>query len=140
MMLCVHWVVTPIIASQLMDGVLWAALVSFISSFAFWAVNLIAAEIEMPFGDDPNDSPVAAFAQSFTTSLKMLMDPRAQTPPDFDFSPNMRNLKVRGWHHNVASHLRDLEEKGTLSQNDPGCASDCLDVAAGGASVEGLSP
>merc|ERR1719428_937607 len=64
----------------------------------------------MPFGDDANDAPVGKFAQSFTLSLRMLMDPRAQTPPQFAFNHTIhRQMRTQGWHHNVCRHLQEFE-------------------------------
>jgi putative membrane protein len=59
MMLMMHWVITPVASCLIVDNIVWAAVLTFITVFAFWAINYIAEEIEMPFGDDANDLPIA---------------------------------------------------------------------------------
>jgi predicted membrane chloride channel (bestrophin family) len=44
------------------------------ASALFWSINYIAAEIEMPFGEDANDLPIAQLQEGFNTSLRMLID------------------------------------------------------------------
>merc|ERR1711865_503002 len=36
-----------------------AQMVTFMLVFAFWSINYIAVELEMPFGDDTNDLPLS---------------------------------------------------------------------------------
>jgi len=60
---------------------------TFISVFCYWCINYIAAEIEMPFGDDPNDLPVAHLQESMNQNLVMLMQERCKTPPEFQLKP-----------------------------------------------------
>jgi hypothetical protein len=52
---------------------------------AFWCINYIAAELEMPFGDNPNDLPVEELQVNFNASLRRLMDPVVQAQPNFNF-------------------------------------------------------
>mmetsp|Transcript_23983 Transcript_23983/g.55358 ORF Transcript_23983/g.55358 Transcript_23983/m.55358 type:complete len:530 (-) Transcript_23983:132-1721(-) len=53
--LCMHWLVAPFVMSQWVTSPVWAFIFVFIQVFIFWCLNLIAIEIENPFGTDPND-------------------------------------------------------------------------------------
>jgi len=79
--------ITPIITAMLVEDFPWAAGLAFISVFVFWAVNYIAAEIEMPFGEDANDLPIAYLQEGMNISLRMLLDDRSKNPPAFNFVP-----------------------------------------------------
>lgn len=54
-LLIIHWFFVPFIVSQWCSEPWWAAMFSFIQVFTFWCLNLIALELENPFGTDPND-------------------------------------------------------------------------------------
>lgn len=78
--------VTPVICGMNMESKWWAAGLTFMCIFGFWAINYIAAEIEMPFGDDKNDLPVAELQKELNRDLRILLDKATQIPPMFDFS------------------------------------------------------
>jgi len=60
--------------------------------FGFWSINFIAAEIEMPFGDDNNDLPIAELQQEMNRDLKVLLCEESQHPPSFTFDPVMHEV------------------------------------------------
>lgn len=60
-------------------------------NFAFWSINYIAGELEQPFGDDPNDLPMAELQMNFNSSLCVLFDEQAVQPPAFEFENSMLN-------------------------------------------------
>jgi len=80
-MMIVHWVTTPVIASQMIESQVLAPLACFCVTFAFWCLLYIAQEIDQPFGDDANDLPLREMMQDFNTSLLNLMHPLAQRVP-----------------------------------------------------------
>ena len=53
---------------------------------ACWSINLIAIELEMPFGDDPNDLPLLDLQRDYNLSIISLMDERATMQPHFEYS------------------------------------------------------
>jgi len=87
MLLC-HFVVTTIICASSVDTLFWCGFLSFTVVFSFQSVNYIAVELEMPFGDDANDLPLQEMQEDFIKSLKALMHPTAQTPPNFNYKPS----------------------------------------------------
>eukprot|EP00929_Paragymnodinium_shiwhaense_P059175 TRINITY_DN29626_c0_g2_i1.p1 TRINITY_DN29626_c0_g2~~TRINITY_DN29626_c0_g2_i1.p1 ORF type:complete len:514 (+),score=122.50 TRINITY_DN29626_c0_g2_i1:137-1678(+) len=88
-MLFMHWVLAPIMAALVVEDLAACGMVTFVNSFSFWCINYIAAEIEMPFGDNPNDLPVEELQLDFNSSLSRLMNPLVQSPPEFRFDKEM---------------------------------------------------
>mmetsp|Transcript_52681 Transcript_52681/g.150153 ORF Transcript_52681/g.150153 Transcript_52681/m.150153 type:complete len:538 (+) Transcript_52681:103-1716(+) len=82
-MLLVHWVVTPLLASQMLTSPIWAGLVCFAVTEAFWCLLYIALEIDQPFGEDANDLPIREMQRDFNRSLLTLLEPLAQRPPGY---------------------------------------------------------
>lgn len=68
---------------------------------AFWSMDLIAAEIENPFGDDANDLPVAEFQVRFNRSLATLLEEDAQTPPPFSPPESGASARRSQWHQQI---------------------------------------
>ncbi|CAJ1456803.1 unnamed protein product [Effrenium voratum] len=83
-MLCLHWAVVPILCSFLLNKVL-ASCVSFAVICFLWSQNFIALQLESPFGSEPNDLPMQQMQMDWNTSLRALMNPQAQRPPQFSF-------------------------------------------------------
>lgn len=82
-LLIIHWIITPVFASLLIEKPVGAFVFSFIAVFAYWSIQYIAAEIEHPFGNDENDLPLLEHMEDMNASLSTLLDPRAQNPPSF---------------------------------------------------------
>lgn len=81
LMLFVHYAVTPVLAALFVGSAWWAAAICFFVTGGFWSVIYIAAEIDQPFGDDPNDLPLIDMQQAFNSSLKALLESGAQVVP-----------------------------------------------------------
>merc|ERR1719261_2090481 len=86
-MLMISSAVLPVTMAIIMENIVWCGALTFISVFSFWCINYIAAEIEMPFGDDLNDLPVAELQEGMNTALLMMMDNKCTSVPAFDFRP-----------------------------------------------------
>merc|ERR1712217_367731 len=54
-LLLVHWIMTPFVTAQWVTSPIWAGVFVLIQVFILWSLNLIAEEIENPFGHDDND-------------------------------------------------------------------------------------
>merc|ERR1719221_1467113 len=88
-MMLVHWLVTPMLASQTIRSPWWAAAMCFFVTTSYWSLIYIALEIDQPFGSDHNDLPIREMQVDFNRSLLQLLDPRAQKPPEYDFDPGV---------------------------------------------------
>jgi len=80
-MLLLNLFLTPLIFGVFLTEWYSAGLLSFISIFAFSALNCIATEIECPFGRDANDLPMRQMQLGFNASISQLLDAQTQTLP-----------------------------------------------------------
>merc|ERR1719262_664014 len=81
LLLCVHWITTPIVVSIWTSNWFWSAVFTLCAVFVMWALNFIAMEIEQPFGDDANDVDVRTLQVRFNKDLVMLLDSRVSSVP-----------------------------------------------------------
>jgi len=88
-MLLVSTSITILLASLRCSSPWAAASLTFVLNFSFWSINYIAGELEQPFGDDPNDLPMAELQSNFNSSLCVLFDEQAVQPPAFEFENSM---------------------------------------------------
>jgi hypothetical protein len=85
-MMIVQSVIMPFIAASTVESGFWAVTVSFVVSFSFWGIVFIALELEMPYGDDPNDLPLLFMAKQMNDSLRTMIDyPLARKVPGFAY-------------------------------------------------------
>jgi len=84
-MLITEWLLTPVLAGTALGSPIWASIVTFFVTFAFWNIHYIAQELECPFGDDANDLPLREMQVDMNRSLRQLLERRAQVPPIFEF-------------------------------------------------------
>lgn len=76
-----HGLLTPIVVSAFIEHPWWAAMVTFIPVFGMFSVNRVASELEMPFGEDPNDLNLHLFQEEMNGSLLMLIHEDADHMP-----------------------------------------------------------
>lgn len=82
-MLIVHWIVTPLLASQVVQSAWWAGILCFCIICSFWSLIFIALEIDQPFGRDANDLPIEEMMKDWNSKLMMLLDPVMQCRPQY---------------------------------------------------------
>jgi len=85
-MLMLHWVLTAMVCAIMVDSPIWSFFQAFVVVMIYWSVHYIAQELEQPFGDDPNDLPVAAMQADLNRSLADMMAPQAINKPVFIFN------------------------------------------------------
>eukprot|EP00929_Paragymnodinium_shiwhaense_P089659 TRINITY_DN4980_c0_g1_i1.p1 TRINITY_DN4980_c0_g1~~TRINITY_DN4980_c0_g1_i1.p1 ORF type:complete len:498 (+),score=86.94 TRINITY_DN4980_c0_g1_i1:71-1564(+) len=83
--LVIYAMTVPLMAAFFIKQEGAAALMSFCTIFAVWCINYIAAELEMPFGADPNDLPLSNLEKEFNDGLQMLMHPLTKAAPTFSY-------------------------------------------------------
>eukprot|EP00931_Biecheleriopsis_adriatica_P094009 TRINITY_DN67712_c0_g1_i1.p1 TRINITY_DN67712_c0_g1~~TRINITY_DN67712_c0_g1_i1.p1 ORF type:complete len:524 (+),score=66.32 TRINITY_DN67712_c0_g1_i1:62-1633(+) len=77
---------TPAVLATTVESLSWCAFLNFCSILVLYCIHYIAAEIEMPFGDDANDLPVAALQESLNTSLIQLLNERLTECPKYSLN------------------------------------------------------
>eukprot|EP00928_Gymnodinium_smaydae_P005813 TRINITY_DN11999_c0_g2_i1.p1 TRINITY_DN11999_c0_g2~~TRINITY_DN11999_c0_g2_i1.p1 ORF type:complete len:485 (+),score=42.19 TRINITY_DN11999_c0_g2_i1:100-1554(+) len=76
-------IITPLVCAASVKSPVWAGVATFTLMFAYCGVNYIAAEIEMPCGDDRNDLPLKEMQSDLNASLESLLHPTVLAPPVF---------------------------------------------------------
>lgn len=79
-LLVVSMVLTPLVVAAKASHFGWSFLFTFVAVCMQWSVNLIAAEIEQPFGDDVNDFNLRDAQDDFNESLMLLANPKNVFP------------------------------------------------------------
>jgi len=82
-MMLVHWVVTPLLASQSFVSEYWCFVVVFLSVGSLWALIYIPMQLDNPFGDDANDLPLKEMQHDFNTKLLHMLSAKAESCPAF---------------------------------------------------------
>ena len=82
-MLIAHWILAPLVASQVVLRPWWAGIMVLVVSTSYWTLFYIAQEIDQPFGEDANDLPVREMQQQFNTKLQFFLEPASTKIPDF---------------------------------------------------------
>mmetsp|Transcript_69448 Transcript_69448/g.193234 ORF Transcript_69448/g.193234 Transcript_69448/m.193234 type:complete len:539 (+) Transcript_69448:34-1650(+) len=80
-MLMVLTFFTAVFSALCSEHEVGAFAICFAACLGFWSINLAAAEIEMPFGDDRNDVDLDKVMAIFNRKLRTLLLPASQTPP-----------------------------------------------------------
>merc|ERR1719502_1070143 len=93
-MLMFHALFTPLVCAATVNTTLWAVLLTFVVVFSYWSVLYIALELEMPFGDDPNDLPLREMAVDLNLSLTKMLEPCACRVPLYQYTPGESSLKA----------------------------------------------
>eukprot|EP00928_Gymnodinium_smaydae_P005818 TRINITY_DN11999_c1_g2_i2.p1 TRINITY_DN11999_c1_g2~~TRINITY_DN11999_c1_g2_i2.p1 ORF type:complete len:389 (+),score=59.53 TRINITY_DN11999_c1_g2_i2:267-1433(+) len=76
-------IITPIFCAASVKSPVWAGIATFSLMFAYFGVNYIAAEIEMPCGDDRNDLPLKEMQNDMNDGLKALFHCKVDASPVF---------------------------------------------------------
>merc|ERR1719247_1110255 len=106
-MLLAQFGITVMACATSVESSAWAAFLSFLVVFSFWSINYIAIELEMPFGDDPNDLPLHEMQTDLNKSLMSLMHPAAQNSPSFSYTGSHDLLETTDCH--LDEYLAELE-------------------------------
>lgn len=92
-MLCIHFLVTPFLIGTLPVHFLLCFMFTFISVFALCSLNLIAQEIENPFGDDENDLRCDEAQINMNEALLVLLSQPASILPNFSSVPEKKSTR-----------------------------------------------
>jgi len=85
-LLAMHWLMVPFVVCQWVTRPWWAGFFCFLQVFTLWVLNLIACELENPFGQDANDVDAIFMQRGFNNNLRLLM--KIETWPVPHLSPD----------------------------------------------------
>merc|ERR1719323_2676639 len=74
-------VLTPLVMATSMPQIWAAGLWTFFSIIFMCGVDMVAIELENPFGEDSNDLPVWEMQNNFNTDLLLLVEPKMWAVP-----------------------------------------------------------
>jgi len=95
-LLVLHWFIVPFVVSQWCTHAAWAFVFSFIQVFTLWSLNMIAVELENPFGTDPNDIDGVKMQLQMNHHLRLLLrETTRQTPTLRLTGEDMKELTLR---------------------------------------------
>lgn len=113
LLLIIHLPYTALVVAFKVNHPIWMATITFFSVFTFWSINLIATELENPFGDDINDLPLDDMQKEFNHSLLGLLDPRsAHIPHCTSLKSMQKNSKDQ-----TTRNFGDWSKSETLGRN-----------------------
>lgn len=111
----VYMLFTPFVMILWTNNSMCAGIFTFISIVCIMSINLIATELENPFGDDTNDLPVHEFHEEFVGLLTLLLDPRLhevpQLKPTMIWDPNQLRANMK--HNRCQSMIAYQAKHGT---------------------------
>jgi len=115
LLLLFHLIATPIILSTLLPSYLWACSITLFTTAGMWSINLIAGQLEQPFGDDENDLPIETLQVDMNASLLMLLDPRSHKMPTLKTNARRCNQSLSEVHG--TQNTNEMFMNPTLSLN-----------------------
>jgi len=80
-LLIIHWLIVPFVVAQWVTQPWWAAAFAFMPTFTLCCLNLIAMELENPFGTDPNDINGHEMQLNMNRHLRLLCHPGTMRTP-----------------------------------------------------------
>eukprot|EP00930_Biecheleria_cincta_P038358 TRINITY_DN26362_c0_g1_i1.p1 TRINITY_DN26362_c0_g1~~TRINITY_DN26362_c0_g1_i1.p1 ORF type:complete len:452 (+),score=77.52 TRINITY_DN26362_c0_g1_i1:79-1434(+) len=84
---------TPAVMASICTSQPWGIFFTIVPVFCLYALNLVATELELPFGSDPNDLPLQEFQEHMNTSLVMLSHDNVDNIPHTVKTMNFRKLQ-----------------------------------------------
>jgi len=119
-LLLLNLVLTPVMTSALFTKAWMAAFFAFLPIFGLCCMNLICAELENPFGSDPNDLPLDYFQAEMNNCLILLLHDSADLVPSVDMKRCLLDVNAirEGMMPSAPSDLRKSmgRRSGHLSQ------------------------
>ena len=115
-MLIAHWILAPLVASQMVLKPWWAGIMVLVVSTSYWTLFYIAQEIDQPFGEDANDLPVREMQHKFNAKLQFFLEPMFTKVPDLSMESSQ--------------HLEILRSSYKVSQSNMASPHSVVSVAA----------
>lgn len=148
-MLILHWLVSPVLVTQMVSSWWWAGLLCFVLTGSLWSLIHIAIEIDQPFGDDANDLPVKRMMVEFNEALLEMMHPLTQELPSYEHQEQQfLETPYEDWSHAEvhrctfmrSSHASGMEEPSEAPVPQHSSVDlPCLPVVSATTSVDDVS-
>jgi len=116
LMIILYMIVAPFVMVGWTHDSASAFLFTFFSAMCFWSLELIAAELENPFGNDINDLPVWGFQDDINRGLLLLMDPMNEKPLELSEEASGIALSKAAYAKALASDWSTIDSPDNASQ------------------------
>jgi len=130
-LLIIHTMIVPIITSQWVTHFAWAFVFTLVQVLVLWSLNLVALEIENPFGQDANDMDGQRMQEEINRHLLLLVDPKTERTPRLSslfglrkVSPAMERARTSNFDRVLSAAKRTSIIHHT---SDVGCSSNHLE-------------
>jgi len=110
--LIVYTIFTPIIMVPWTPHPVVTFAITFFLVLSLWSLELIAVEIENPFGDDVNDLPVKDFQEDFNKRLLVLLHPQTRHVPELTSQAQLDMQTLCSKLHRSRTFTEVVEETG----------------------------
>jgi len=125
LLLLLHVVLTPVMLSSVCQGILGALFLTLVVVYASVSLNVVAIVLENPFGNDPNDLPLAHFQQEMNNSLLMLLHANTDHVSSVrdgccikDFSTLMEHRRLAGRPSNFSTCFTEASSRSESNCDD----------------------
>mmetsp|Transcript_29469 Transcript_29469/g.84350 ORF Transcript_29469/g.84350 Transcript_29469/m.84350 type:complete len:562 (-) Transcript_29469:44-1729(-) len=108
-----YMLITPMVVCSWTTAAWSCAIFTFVSVVCMVGLDLIAIELENPFGDDPNDLPVLEMQNIFNKDLTMLVDPLVWNVPKLQASARTHSELLAG----DSGYAMSLQQYSSLSSD-----------------------
>lgn len=109
-LLLVHGVFVPIFMVSVTPNYFTMILSILVQMVGMWGMQLVSAELEHPFGEDPNDLPLAQLQFEMNRSLLVLVDPHVQRRPTLKESAGVSPQALQNGYGSIHSKT-DFKER-----------------------------
>jgi len=111
-LLIVYTIFTPIFMVRWTPHPAVTFAITFFLVLSLWSLELIAVEIENPFGDDVNDLQVGRFQEDFNKRLLLLLHPQTRHVPELTSQADMNRCSLFSMLHRSRTFSEVVEETG----------------------------
>jgi len=120
-LLIIYFMFTPVIMCYWTNSKFFAFLFTLIATTCMCSLELIAAELDNPFGDDPNDLPCFAFQEDMNAGLLLCLDPATELIPELLPTACLSYEELRSVKQfkSYPQVLQELKMKEAEEQNNP---------------------
>jgi len=116
MLLAIYSGFTPVVMIFWSSTVPSAFVFTFFSTFGMFCIEIIATEIEHPFGEDANDLPVHEFQDEINSALLLMMEPLAQKMPELSEKAKLNHKQLSAMKRHRSFY--DVVEQISTSKSD----------------------
>lgn len=120
-LLVLHWIIAPFVVCRSVSQPVWAGIFVFTQAFVLWSLNIIAVQLQNPFGMDPNDIDGRDMQVEMNSHLLLLLSESTLRVPTLSKrAVDLRGVDARTFHldQQISKSFREVwqEQSGSDGQ------------------------